>query len=225
VRAESKEIGYLWSIFFDFDKSYDAILTIEVGPWKDGDLVEVHESSTTVIRCTPIGGVALGGGIATFTGGHLECPLDLAATVLNNHKLSINAVDTYGSILLRTRMMSNSNTVVPLFTHPDASYSLDFSATSSVTMQQQLWNGLGLSQANFMGVTINTWQTYTYLYRCISHGGPCDANFAVGPQSQSFPTAGSRVQFSTGPTSFQVGGAAFNGQIDALLIDPGNSAH
>ena len=227
--AQAVELGYLWSLDFTFDNDYNALLTIEVGPWENGDLVEVTEVSTAIVKCSPSGDVTLKAGSAVFNaGGYLECEMDLAAIVAANHGLQIDPVDTYGSIILRTRLNGSANALAPIFTHPDAAYSLDFTQTSAVTMNQQLWNGLGVSQAAFPGITINTWNTYTFFYRCISNGGPCDMNFAAAAQTNSAPTAGSYTQFSTGPTGFLIGSngaTTFTGSIDHLLVDPGNSAH
>lgn len=229
AHAAPYELGYLWALNFDFDKDFNALLTIEVGPWENGDLVKVEESSTAIVKCSPAGNVTLDKGSAVFAaGGYLECEMDLAAIVAANHGLQIDQVDTYGSIIVRARLNSTSNSVSPIFTHPDAAYSLDFTNTSSVKVSQQLWNGIGPSEATFPGITTNTWNSYTFFYRCISNGGPCDANFAAGPQQDSQMTAGSWAQFSTGPTSFQIGSngaATFTGRIDHLIVDPGNSAH
>jgi hypothetical protein len=223
------EWGYLWSLDFDFEQRFDGVLTIKVGPWKDGELVEVSETSTAIVSCAPVGDIALDAGDAVFKGaGHIECKLDLAAVVWNNHKLQINPVDNYGSIVLRARVNGAANAVAPLFTHPNARYSLDFTQTSAVTLNHELWNNVGPLGVTVPGVTINTWQTYTYLYQCISHGGPCEARLSAGGQTQVVPTAGSRVQFSTGPTTLDIGrdgGAYFTGRIAAIRIDPGNSAH
>ena len=227
VRAEA-EYGYLWSLSFDFEKSFDGVLTIEVGPWKDGQLVEVHETSTATVPCTRVGNVHLDGGDAVFSGaGYLTCTLNLAETVRRNHKLTIGEVDTYGSIFMAAKVNGAVNAVAPLFTHPDADYSLDFSQTWATTLSQSLWNGVGPMQATFPGVTINTWETYTAEYGC-SVAGPCFASFAAGLQQQTQPTAGSWVQFSTGPTTFEIGhagGVFFTGRMASLLVDPGNSAH
>lgn len=229
VYAQDEEIGYLWSLYFDFEQDFNGVLTIEVGPWENGNLVEVTESSTTRVRCTRVGNVQLNGGHAVFDGtGYLTCAMDLAAIVAANHGLVIDDVDDYGSIVLRTRALAATTSVMPIFTHPDAAYTLDFSQTWGVTHGQDLWNNAGLLQASFPGVSINTWNVHTMLYSCISNGGPCDATFMAGPQVQTIPTAGSRVQWSTGPTVFEIGydnGTFFNGRMDALLIDPGNSAH
>ena len=225
--AADAEYGYLWSLDFDFEHDFNGVLTIRVGTWENGNLVSVDETSTATVGCRPMGSVSLSAGDAVFDGGYLECYLDLAAVVLNNHKLTVEPVDNYGSILLRTRVKSTANTVAPMFTHPDASYKIDFTSTFAVTPQQELWNNAGLLQATFPGVTINTWQPYTYQYTCI-WGGPCDASFRVGPQMQNMPTAGGRVRFSTGPTVFEIGrdgGDLFYGYMSSLRIDPGNSAH
>jgi hypothetical protein len=229
VQAKEVEIGYLWSLYFDFEQNFDGILTIEVGPWKNGELTSVTGTSQATVRCRPIGNVSLDKGDAVFEGaGHVECAMDLGQIVWNNHNLVINGVDNYGSMVLRARVNSFTNAVSPILTHPDAAWSLDFSQTHSVAMNQELWNNAGSLDATFPGVTINTWQTYTYLYSCISNGGPCDATFGAGAQMQGTPTAGSRTLFTTGPVTFDIGrnGAAFfTGRMDSVLIDPGNSAH
>ena len=229
VQAKAKERGYLWSLFFDFENNFDGVLTIRVGPWENGELISVDETSTATVHCKPVGSVALDAGDAVFKGaGYLQSAMDLGKIVLHNHNLVVNAVDNYGSMVLRTRVKSFANTVAPIFTHPNAAYNIDFTQTSSVTMNEELWNGAGLLQATFPGVTINNWQTFTYQYRCIANGGPCDAAFGAGGQVQNAPTAGSRVQFSTGPAIFEIGhggGSFFTGRMDAVRIDPGNSAH
>ncbi|MCA9870449.1 MAG: hypothetical protein KDI03_18075 [Anaerolineae bacterium] len=221
------EYGYLWSLDFEFESNYNGVLTIKVGPWKNGNLVSVDKTSRAMVECRPMGSVALNAGDAVFDGGYLECYLDLASVVWANHGLAVAPVDNYGSILVRAKVNSSANTVAPLFTHPDASYKIDFTSTFAVTPSQKLWNNAGVLQATFPGVTINTWQPYTYQYACV-WGGPCDASFQVGPQMQNVPTAGDRVRFSTGPTNFEIGrdgGDLFYGRMASLHIDPGNSAH
>lgn len=229
VQAQDEEIGYLWSLYFDFEHNFDGVLTIEVGPWKNGNLVEVHETSKSVVRCSRVGPVQLNGGDAVFNGAsYLTCQMDLAAVVEANHGLIIDPVDDYGSIVAYTKAQATSATVLPIFTHPDARYSLDMTIPSQPTVVQTLWNGVGPMQATFAAPGYNSWQSYTHLYSCISNGGPCTATFGVGAQVQNVPTAGSRAQFSTGPTTFEIGydsGLFFVGRMASLLIDPGNSAH
>ncbi|MEZ4768104.1 MAG: hypothetical protein R2844_06710 [Caldilineales bacterium] len=224
--ANAAERGYLWSLDFDFEHNFTGLLTIRVGAWENGDLVSVEETSQARVPCRPVGSVSLNSGDAVFDGGYLQCYLDLASVVYNNHRLVVQPVDNYGSIVLRTRVNSSANTVAPIFNHPDASYKIDYTSTFSVTPQQELWNGAGVLQATFPGVTINTWQPYGYQYGCM-WGGPCSARFYVGPQSQFTPVAGTRVQFSTGPTTFEIGrdgGDLFYGRMSDLHVDPGNSA-
>ena len=197
----------MWSLSFDFEQSFDGILTLEVGPWKNGELVEVHETSSATVPCKRTGDVYLDGGDAVFSGtGYLTCALNLAEIVRNNHKLVIGEVDTYGSIVMRARVNGAANAVAPLFTHQNAAYSLDFTQTSAATLSQALWNGAGPMQATFPGVTINTWETYTAEYAC-NVAGDCSASFSPGRQQQNQPIPGAPVQFSTGPTSFDIGHA------------------
>ena len=229
VFAQEEELGYLWALDFSFDKDYDAVLTIEVGPWKDGELVGVNETSTTVVSCTPVGNVDLDNGEAVFKGaGHLQCAMNLGQIVWDNHGLMISEVDVYESILVHAKVKTTSNTVAPIFTHPDATYAIDFSQNGAATLSQSLSNKAGVLQSSFPNVTTGSWQDYYYEYICIANGGPCDAYFGVSGQTQSMPTVGGRTRFATGPTTFEIGrngGTYFNGRLDSLIVDPGNSAH
>jgi hypothetical protein len=229
LAQDRTEYGYLWSLFFDFEKSFDGLLTIEVGPWKNGDLVEVHESSTVTIPCKRAGNVQLNGGAAIFAGnGYLVCSMNLKELVRNNHGLLIESVDNYGSILFHAEVMGEANTIAPIFTHQDAAYSLDFTQTSQTTLLQSLWNGVGPMPATIPGPTLFTWEAYTQEYRC-TIAGACSAKFAIGPQQQNQPIpGGTRTQFTTEPATFEIGhagGTFFTGRMASLLIDPGNSAH
>lgn len=232
VSAQDEEIGYLWNLSFDFESDFNGVLTIEVGPWVDGDLASVNEASTTRVSCTRVGNVSLSGGDAVFgNGGYLSCHMDLGEIVRRNHGLHVEPVDDYGSIVLRTRVNpvpGPAPLAVPIFTHPDAAYKLSFPTTSSVDMQQQLWNGVGPINQNFGSVSPGTWTAYTFYYGC-SSAGPCFADFQAGGQTanQGVP-GGTRVNWSTGPVDFEIGrngGDTFQGRMSDLFIDPGNSAH
>ena len=226
VRAAA--YGYLWSLTFDFETNFDGVLTIEVGPWENGDLVSVDETSRAIVPCRRVGDVFLDSGDAVFGGaGYLTCEMNLQKIVRENHGLTIGDLDTYGSIVMHTRLSSNVNALAPIFTHPDAIYSVDFTQTQAATLTQSLHNGVGPMQATFGGVTINNMENFTAEYIC-DIAGPCFANYAAGPQQQNQPIAGAWTQFSTGRTSFDIGhnnGLILNGRMAALEIDPGNSAH
>ncbi|NJN16473.1 MAG: hypothetical protein HC822_09480 [Oscillochloris sp.] len=227
AQAQEESYGYLWQLEFDFAHDFNGLLTIHVGPWENGDLVEVDATSQERVACKRVGPVYLDSGDAVFNGGYLRCTMDLARIVANNHGLDIAPVDSYGSILMQSRLIANQTDVMPIFSHPDADYTIDFALTSAVTPAQTLWNGAGLLQHTFPGVVGMTWQTYTYEYRC-AWLGACDAEFEVGPHSETKPTLGDRVQFHTGPQTFYIGydGAnTFSGRMDRVLIDPGNSVH
>jgi hypothetical protein len=228
AQAQDQEYGYLWSLKFDFEQSFDAVLTIRVGPWEDGNLVAVDETSETRIRCTRSGLVSLDSGHAVFNGGHLVCPIDLATLVQQNHNLTINALDTYNSMLVQTRLQTTSNNVAPIFSHPNAAYTIDFTQLNSVTLNQRLWNGAGQQTATFGSIASNTMNTYFYQYGCQSSSGPCHAIFQANTQQQSFVTTGGQIKFATGPNSFLIGGngsSSFFGRMDDLLIDPGNTIY
>lgn len=226
--ADEPDLGYLWSIFFSFEQNFDGLLTIEVGPWGDGDLLAVEETSTAVVSCKPVGNVYLSGGDAHFEGGYLSCDLDLAGVVQANHGLLVQPVDTYGSILLRARLKAAEGQLAPLFSHPDAVYSLDFTQAGVATMRQKLNIGADPLQASFSNVMPGSFNSYTYQYRCYYNTGLCDGTFRVGQQSQTVPSAGKRISFATAPTVFHIGhdqGSLLSGRMSSLLIDPGNSVH
>lgn len=227
ARAQDEVYGYLWSLEFRFEHNYDGILTIEVGPWEHGDLVSVDQTSTEIVHCKPVGAVYLENGDAVFKGGHLNCLLDLASVVQRNHGLQIDDVDVYGSILMRGRMITHQQNVAPIFSHPDATYSIDFTQTSAVTLGQTLWNESDPIQATFPNVVGAAWQTYTLSYECSLYG-TCGAQFYAGGQKQLVPSNGERARFHTGPNEFLIGSdgvSHFNGRMSSLLIDPGNSVH
>jgi hypothetical protein len=221
------ELGYLWSLGFNFENDYDAVLTIEVGPWVNGDLAAVDESSSERVRCWPVGAVALDGGDAVFSGGHIECELDLAAIVLKNHGLKIDRIDDYGSIVLYTTAQSTGQNIAPIFSHPDANYQIDFSRAVGLTLIQDLDNGLALQKAYFPTVTGAGQIDYSFTYSCVWQGN-CHGSFSADGQSVNTALGGSRVKFRTTPTTIRIGSdgsSTFQGRMDSLLIDPGNSVH
>ena len=233
--AQDVETGYLWSLEFDFDSSFNAVLTIEVGPWQDGDLVEVQETSQEIVYCKKIGPVKLEGGDAVFKGNsYLRCTMNLAETVMNNHGLLIEPYDNYGSILMSADLNGSAHGIAPIFTHADASYYVEFKPTQMVTLGGKVstWEngtptGMVGQQAEFFG-SINAWSTYEMEYLCGANGGPCDARLDVSGQQALFFNLGGRPTFNTGETTFLIGTDGinyYNGRMGNLLVDPGNSAH
>jgi hypothetical protein len=171
--------------------------------------------------------VALNGGDAVFSGGYLRCKLDLAAVVKQNHGLTIEATDSYGSMLFATTLQSTVPVVAPIFTHPDAAYTIDFTQSSAVTLAQSLNNTAGLQQAHFPGVIGASWNKYVFEYGC-AWLGACGGDLSALPFTQATPPGGKRISFATGPTTFLIGGdgvTTFQGRMGHLLIDPGNSVH
>jgi hypothetical protein len=227
AQAARPEYGYLWSLYFDFTNSFDGTLTIEVGPWQNGDLISVDATSTAVVDCQPVGDVFLAGGDAVFAGGYLDCTLDLAQVLATNHGLVVQSIDTYGSIVLRTNLLPMAQQVAPILSHPDASYSIDLTQTSSVILIQELNNTAGVQQIQFNGITYPNRYSYTYLYSCVWQGD-CHGTLYAGPYQANTPLGGDRVSFSTAATNFQIGSSGstrYYGRMGSLLIDPGNSVH
>lgn len=221
------EYGYLWKIVFDFDSSFDGKMTIEVGPWGNGDLLVVEETSTAVVRCAPVGDVKLIDGAATFQGGYLECSFDIGTLVRQNHGLKPKNPDTYGSIVMRTRALLPTDAPAPLFYHPDATYRLDPIGPGVIDMATDLSNGNGVMGASFSGVNWSDWTVYTSNYVCVSLVA-CNLTYSAGGTDIAMNNQGNAVTFATGPTNFLIGKddtGILNGRIDMLLVDPGNFAH
>lgn len=220
--------GYWWSLTFDFENDFNGVLTLQVGPWKNGTLVSVDETSSTRVVCQRIGPVHLVGGEAHFTGGHLRCELDLAAILKAKHGIDAGTTDHYPGMVMRTRLATSTFIDAPIFTHADAVYRIDFSQTNQVTLRQHLATLAGPVNATAIipGAIGTAKQTYTMLYSCDLAGPPCAADMAAGPQVANLPLVGDHIRFRTGPTSILVGGdglTTFQGAIESLLIDPGNS--
>lgn len=221
------ELGYLWALNFDFEQSFDGILTVRVGPWENGNLVSTDAISSAVVPCKRVGPVFLNGGDAVFAGGHLVCELDLAGVLLRNHGLVVDEVDSYGSIYLTTDLETTAQNLAPIVSHPDATYTIDFTQTWAVTMGQRLENTLGPQGVFLGGVTGVVRNKYTFEYECVWMGA-CQSTFIAGTQGDVTPPGGDRVRFRTEPTRLRIGGdgaATFSGRMGSLLIDPGNSVH
>jgi hypothetical protein len=227
TQAQEAEYGYLWALEFPFEQDFTGILTIEVGPWKNGELVSVDETSTAKVTCRRVGAVYLNGGDAVFDGGYLECGMDLGAIVAQNHGLTIEEIDSYASMLFAASLETTVANVAPIFTHDDAAYTIDFTQPGAVTLSQQLENQLGPQQATFVNSLGFVRQKYSMVYGCIWLG-PCNSFFTAGTQGESSPPGGDRMSFATGPASFRIGGdgvTTFHGRIGHLIIDPGNTVH
>lgn len=220
--------GYYWSLFFDFDQSWNGELTIDVGPWVNGELASVEESSTTTVRCEPVGNVVLESGDAVFDGSsYLTCEMDLAQLVLKNHGLVLPGPESYGSMVMRARVNAQAPGAAPLFQHQDAQYWLDFSPSQDVTLHTELWNNAGAVNALVPMLTIHNWYTYTFKYSC-SLAGLCATYLWAGGQQQSIPGPGGATRFTTSSTTFTIGGDGstfLTGRISALGLDPGNFGH
>jgi hypothetical protein len=227
VRAEADQYGYVWSAYFPFENDLNGVLTLKVGPWKNGKLDTVDATSTTPVSCVRIGNVSLNAGDAVFNGGYLRCTVDIGAAVLANHGHAIPAVDTYQSILFAASLQTSALTHAPIFTADDARYTVDFSNLDAVRMTQDLENDLGVQEGIFPGLNGFTKRTYQMTYSC-AWLGACGGNFRIGLQSDPAPVGGVPISFATGPQSFLIGGdgaTTFQGRMGSLLIDPGNTVH
>jgi hypothetical protein len=224
ARAQEVHRGYLWSLVFDFENNFDGVMTIKVGPWVNGDLAAADETSTATVHCEPVGNVYLDGGDAVFAGGHLTCEMDLGALVAANHDVDINAVDSYGSIVMRTVLESDAQNIASIFSHPDAAYTINFSRTWSVTTVQSLNNQAGVQKTSFP-VAGASRQAYGFEYGCAWQGN-CHGEFQALPHTYSTAPGGERVSFHTAPATFLIGSGpsgTFQGRIGTLAVDPGNS--
>jgi hypothetical protein len=227
ARAEADQYGYVWSAHFPFQGSFNGVMTLKVGPWKNGKLHSVDATSTTPVFCLPIGNVSLNAGDAVFNGGYLRCTVNIGAMVLAKHKYVIPAVDTYQSILFTASLQTSEPRHAPIFTAQDARYTVDFSNLDAVRLTQDLENDLGVQEESFPGVNGFTMRTYRMTYNC-AWLGACGSNFQVGLESKATPIGGAPISFATGQQNFLIGGdgvRTFYGRMGSLLIDPGNTVH
>lgn len=222
---DDQKRAYFWSLEHLFENDFTGILTVEVGPWENGMLTSVDETSTTEVPCTPVGNVFLDGGDAVFRGGHLRCEMDIGAIVLEKHGLVIPPVDSYSSILFVADLETGVAQPAPIFAHPDAVYSIDFSQRGAATLVQSLQNKLAPQQATFLNVNASVRNEYAMAYSC-AWLGPCHSSFLVSPQSRGTPPGGQQIAFSTERQIFLIGAdgaTTFRGRLGNLLIDPGNT--
>lgn len=215
------EMGYYWTLIFDFNNTFNGVLKLEVGPWENGKLLKVEQSSEARVACAPVGAVVLANGVATFNGNsYLTCTLDLAGAFKANHNLEPKRVESYGALLISARAQLNAAGNAPLFKHRNASFGLSAPGPLMVRDVATLTNNGALMQSQLFSLNWGVLQTYEANYSC-AWGGACDMNLTAGPNQQTLFNQGAPVQFATGRTTFTIG-QGLNGQIDALLVDPGN---
>ncbi len=223
VRAEN-QLGYLWTLTFDFDKSLNGVLTLKVGQWQNGSLTTVEQTSNTPVVCQAVGPVNLVNGYAEFNGGSfLDCTLDLAGALKANHGMEANSIDSYGSFIMRTRAQLNAPGGAPVFSHPDASFWLNVPGPMMVQASSALTNKGGPMTSQVFSLNWGAMQTYTSHYTC-QQNGPCAMTHWVATNQQTLANQGIPAHFSTAATQFTVG-RGLNGRIDGLIVDPGNYGH
>lgn len=221
--AQAKnEIGYLWTLTFDFNTSLNGVLTLEVGQWQNGNLVTVEQTSNTPVACQAVGVVNLVGGKATFNGGsYLNCTLDIAGALKAKHGLDAKAIDSYGNFLMSTHAQINTVGNAPIFSHPDAAFWLSTPSSMMAQVNTTLTNKGGIMTSQVFSLNWSMMQTYTSHYTC-QQDGPCDMTHWAAVNQQMLLNQGIPAQFRTSATNFTVG-RGLNGQIDLLIVDPGNS--
>jgi hypothetical protein len=228
AQAETPTYGYLWELVFDFEDDFNGVLKIEVGPWQGGNLAWIEAISETTVECEPSGRISLTNGFANFGGsGSLECEMDIAQIVLDKHNLIAQKFDTYGSFIMQTTADLMTTNPAPIFTHPDARLRLEPIGAVDVRVISDLSNEHGPIQSLFSGIMADEVYTYTSDYVCDPEL-QCDMIHSAGTTEITLNEQGEPVTFTTGPTTFTIGkdGTQFLfGQVDSIIIDPGNFAH
>jgi hypothetical protein len=228
AQAAPPGYGYLWELVFDFEEDFNGVLKIEVGPWQDGNLAWIEETSETIIECTPSGRISRTDGFANFGGsGFLTCEMDIAQIVLDKHNLVAEETDTYGSFIMQTDAVLLNENPAPIFNHPDAAFRLDPLGPIDIYVINDISNEHGPIQALFSGITWNTLHTYNSDYVCIPDL-QCDLAHHADTTEITLTEQGEPITFTTGPTTFTIGKDDANimtGRIDSILIDPGNFVH
>lgn len=228
VQAAPPNYGYLWELVFDFEEGFNGLLKIEVGPWEDGNLVWIEETSETIIECTPSGRISLTEGFANFGGsGFLTCEMDIAQIVLDKHDLIAQEIDTYGSFIMQTEAVLLNDNPAPIFNHPDAQLRLEPIVPVDVRMISDLSNQHDPITTTVFSVMATDVNTYTVDYVC-TPDVQCDIEHSVGIRQNMLTEQGEPLTFTTGLTTFTIGKndtGIMTGRIDSILVDPGNFVH
>jgi hypothetical protein len=228
VRAATPTYGYLWELVFDFERDFNGVLKIEVGPWQDGNLMWIEAISETIIECEPSGRISLSDGFANFGGsGFLECEMDIAQIVLEKHNLIAQESDTYGSFIMQTTADLMTENPAPIFTHPDAQLRLDPLGSVDIRVISDLSNEHDPITTTLFSILWSNVYTYTSDYVCVSEL-QCDMTHSASTSETTLNEQGEPVTFTTGLTTFTIGKDDTDtlfGRIDSILIDPGNFVH
>ncbi len=240
VMANQEDFASYWKLTFDFANDFNGKLQIDMG-YNDGNggvKAPALVSDAFPVACQRVGSVGLSGGSALFTGGYLQCQLDVKSAMAEL-ALACKKVDASCEIMvddhhiyqhLHTAALVYSTTtgIAPLFYHQDAHYTAIVTSMSSTALKTTLTNmGTIESTVAVPSPVLNNWLEYRADYDC----NACALNFEiagvtenvpVGPDAQvSFYTPASTIYIGYNPDSGYV--IPSNTAIDFLSIDPPNA--
>lgn len=229
--------AYYWSLTFDFENKFDGTLHIEVGVNENGGVQQpALYSENFNVPCKRVGSVALTGGRAKFTGGYLQCDLDVKSALTaafakcqQDHPgctMPINEVEPYRNFRMLAGVISPVVGSAPLFYHEDAVFTI--MPDISTAQVASTLTPIGPLTSAAAAAPLNTPQFYAAEYEC--NGGPGCANYVTvtgALQSTSLPAQ--TVQFSTPATKVYIGYNRATGatmptgtELLSLFVDPPN---
>ena len=240
VMANQEDFASYWKLTFDFTNNFNGKLQIDMG-YNDGNggvKAPALVSEAFPVACQRVGSVSLSGGSVIFTGGYLQCQLDVKSAMADL-ALACKKVDAgcaimvddhhiYQHLHMAASVYSTATGIAPLFYHPDAHYTALVTSMSSTALKTTLTNmGTIQSTVAVPSPVLNNWLDYRADYDC----NACEMNFEiagvtenvpVGPDAQvSFYTPASTIYIGYNPDSGYV--IPSNTAIDFLSIDPPNA--
>ena len=240
VIANQEDFASYWKLTFDFTNDFNGKLQIDMG-YNDGNggvKAPALVSEAFPVACQRVGSVGLSGGSALFTGGYLQCQLDVKSAIAEltlackkvdaSCEITVDDHHIYQHLHMAASVYSTATGIAPLFYHPDAHYTALVTSMSSTALKTTLTNmGTIQSTVAVPSPVLNNWLDYQADYDC----NACEMNFEiagvtenvpVGPDAQvSFYTPASTIYIGYNPDSGYV--IPSNTAIDFLAIDPPNA--
>lgn len=229
--------AYYWSLTFDFENNFDGTLHIEVGVNENGGVQQpALYSENFNVPCKRVGQVALTGGSAKFSGGYLQCDLDLKSAltaafakcqqVHPGCTMTIHEVEPYRNFRMLAGVISNVVGSAPLFYHEDAVFTI--LPDTGTTQVASTLTPIGPLTSLPTAAPLNTPQFYAAEYEC-DGGAGCANYFTVTGAMQSTSLPVQTVQFSTPVTNVYIGYNRATGatipagtELLSLVVDPPN---
>lgn len=238
VMANQEQFASYWKLTFDFANNFNGNLHIDIG-YNDGNggvKAPALVSQDFPVACQRVGSVNVNSGLAIFTGGYLQCQLDvkaaMTASVLEcqakdaSCAIAIDDHQIYPHLRMAGLVFSTWPGTTPLFYHQDARYAAVTTSTQSAMTATLTNMGSIASTPVTLPAVMNTWLPYRANYDC----NACALTVNVSGVNQVIPVGlDQQVSFYTRSSTIYIGydpdsGVTIptNTAIDLLSIDPPN---